>query len=73
VKRVKALTLPLVALLSAGTLISMARPAPADTFVIGQSDFLLNDKPFVIRCGEMHFSRVPVEYWQHRLKMAKSV
>ncbi|MHA4811459.1 beta-galactosidase [Flavitalea flava] len=43
------------------------------SFVIGQESFLLNNKPFVIRCGEMHFARIPREYWAHRLKMAKAM
>lgn len=42
-------------------------------FKIGENDFLLNGKPFVIRCGEMHFARIPKEYWIHRLKMAKAM
>ncbi|MFV8347006.1 beta-galactosidase [Flavobacterium sp. ZB4P13] len=42
-------------------------------FKIGENDFLLNGKPYVIRCGEMHFARIPKEYWVHRLKMAKAM
>ena len=43
------------------------------SFEIGKDDFLLDGKPFVIRCGEMHFARIPPEYWRHRLKMAKAM
>ena len=43
------------------------------TFSIGDSSFLLNSKPYVIRCGEIHFARVPKEYWRHRLQMAKAM
>lgn len=43
------------------------------TFSIGNESFLLNGKPFIIRCGEMHFARIPKEYWQHRLQMAKAM
>ncbi|SDD61260.1 beta-galactosidase [Niabella drilacis] len=42
-------------------------------FAIGDSSFLLNQKPFVIRCGEMHYTRMPRAYWRHRLKMAKAM
>ncbi|RED23443.1 beta-galactosidase [Flavobacterium cutihirudinis] len=42
-------------------------------FKIGENDFLLNGKPYVVRCGEMHFARIPKEYWAHRLKMAKAM
>ena len=36
-------------------------------------DFLLDGKPFVIRGGEMHFSRVPREHWRERLRMLKAM
>lgn len=42
-------------------------------FAIGRDDFLLDGKPFQIRCGEMHFSRVPREYWVHRLRTIKAM
>jgi beta-galactosidase len=43
------------------------------SFAIGEESFLLNGNPFVVRCGEMHFARIPKEYWQHRLQMAKAM
>jgi len=43
------------------------------TFSIGKSDFLLDGKPFQIRCGEIHFARVPREYWKHRLQLCKAM
>ncbi len=57
---------------------SMVEAAPAavakpTTFAIGQDAFLLNGKPFQIRCGEMHFARVPRAYWRHRLQMLKAM
>jgi beta-galactosidase len=54
-------------------------PAPAtsaagtNTFVVGENDFLLNGQRFQIRCGEVHSARVPREYWQHRLQMARAM
>jgi beta-galactosidase len=42
-------------------------------FAIGEHDFLLDGKPIQIRCGEMHFARVPREYWSHRLKTIKAM
>jgi beta-galactosidase len=44
-----------------------------EPFKIGTESFILNGKPYVIRCGEMHFARIPKAYWRHRLKMAKAV
>lgn len=47
--------------------------ASGPRFVVGEQDFLLDGKPFVIRCGEIHFPRVPREYWRHRLKMCRAL
>jgi len=44
-----------------------------EPFKIGEESFMLNGKPLVIRCGEMHFARIPKAYWRQRLKMAKAV
>jgi|CZKI01.1.fsa_nt_gi beta-galactosidase len=60
---------------------ALSGPAPsfgagtgtAHTFAIGASDFLLDGQRLQIRCGEIHSSRVPREYWRHRLKMAKAM
>jgi beta-galactosidase len=46
---------------------------PKHTFSIGEHDFLLDGKPFQIRCGEIHAARVPQEYWRQRLRMAKAM
>ncbi|HEY3631453.1 MAG TPA: beta-galactosidase, partial [Jatrophihabitantaceae bacterium] len=37
------------------------------------SAFLLDGAPFQIRAGEMHPARIPVEYWRHRIRMAKAM
>ncbi len=52
-----------------------AAPAPESkqTFSIGKDAFLLDGKPFQIRCGEIHFARVPREYWKHRLQLCKAM
>lgn len=42
-------------------------------FEIGKESFELNGKPYVIRCGEMHFARIPKAEWRQRLKMAKAM
>lgn len=42
------------------------------TFAVGEGEFLLDGKPFVIRCGEIHFARVAPEYWRHRLQMIRA-
>lgn len=43
------------------------------TFTFGDNDFLLDGKPFLIRCGEMHYARVPRAYWRHRLQMCRAM
>jgi beta-galactosidase len=42
-------------------------------FAIGDEDFLLDGQRLQIRCGELHFARVPREYWGHRLKLCKAM
>lgn len=42
------------------------------TFEVGENTFLLNGEPFVIKAGEMHFARIPREYWEHRIEMVKA-
>src|SRR5450755_1056674 len=35
--------------------------------------FLLDGKPYQIISGEMHYPRIPREYWRARLKMARAM
>lgn len=43
------------------------------SFGIGKNTFLLNGKPFVIKAAEIHYARIPTEYWEHRIKMCKAL
>src|SRR5213593_1850844 len=43
------------------------------TFTIGDNDFLLDGQRLQIRCGEIHFARVPREYWRQRLQLCKAM
>jgi beta-galactosidase len=45
----------------------------SQNFTIGDSQFVLNGKPFQILAGEMHYARVPSEYWRDRLLKIKSM
>ena len=49
-----------------------AKTAPG-TFTLGNKTFLLNGKPYVIRAGEIHFPRIPHEYWEQRIQMCKAM
>jgi beta-galactosidase len=50
-----------------------ALQAQNNTFTAGKNEFLLNNKPFTIRAGELHYSRIPKAYWDHRIKLAKAM
>lgn len=42
-------------------------------FRFDDTEFLLDGKPFRIISGEIHPARIPAEYWQHRIRMAKAL
>ena len=67
----KKFILPLLALcfLSA---ISIAQEKK-HTFSFGNSEFLLDGKPYQIISGEIHPARIPAEYWRHRIQMTKAM
>jgi beta-galactosidase len=43
------------------------------TFALGDKDFLLDGKPFQMISGEMHYERIPREYWRDRIRKAKAM
>lgn len=43
------------------------------TFEINGGAFVYDGKPIQIHCGEIHFARVPHQYWRHRLQMIKAM
>lgn len=55
-----------------GLLLALLTLTP-HSFGWNDTDFLLDGQPFVIRAGEVHFSRIPREYWQHRLRMVRAI
>jgi beta-galactosidase len=46
---------------------------PKHTFGIDGRNFVLDGKPFQIISGEMHYERIPPEYWRDRLKKARAM
>ena len=42
-------------------------------FEVGKNTFLLNGQPFIIKAAEVHYPRIPREYWEHRIKMCKAL
>ena len=64
----------LAAVLATTQLPLPAAAAPAaHTFAIGDESFLLDGRPFEIHCGEIHFARVPREYWRNRLQLCRAM
>lgn len=42
-------------------------------FEIRDGEFMMDGKPVRIISGEMHYSRVPHQYWRHRFRMMKGM
>ncbi len=61
----------LAAALSAA-LLAPALAAPRHSFRLGERDFLLDGKPFRVMAGEIHYQRIPREYWADRLTKLKA-
>src|SRR5258708_40329188 len=62
-----------LAVLSGAGLVAGRAASPAHTFCIGEKDFLVDGRPMQIRCGELHFARVPREYWRQRLQLCRAM
>jgi beta-galactosidase len=61
-----------ILILALGCSIAAAVPAQ-HKLTVGNSQFLLDGQPFQIISGEMHYPRIPREYWRARLKMARAM
>jgi beta-galactosidase len=48
-------------------------PQPAHKFGMEGDHFVLDGKPFQIISGEMHYARIPREYWRDRLQKARAM
>ena len=47
--------------------------AQTHSFKLGDEAFLLDNQPFQMISGEMHYPRVPREAWRQRMKMARAM
>ena len=43
------------------------------TFEIKENNFVYDGKPIRLLSGEMHYARIPHQYWRHRLQMVKAM
>ena len=50
-----------------------AKAQAKHNFSIAEGNFVLDGKPIQIHSGEMHYARIPKQYWRHRLKMLKAM
>lgn len=48
-------------------------PKEKNSFAIGDKTFLVDGKPIVIKAAEIHYTRIPAEYWEHRIKLCKAL
>ena len=66
----------LIALLVLFTVIffsSAEAQTTARKFEAGKNTFLLDGKPFVVKAAELHYTRIPQAYWDHRIEMCLSL
>ena len=40
----------------------------ARKFEAGKNTFLLDGEPFVVKAAELHYTRIPQVYWEHRIE-----
>lgn len=52
---------------------AVAGAAEHQRFEAGDGTFLLNGEPFVVKAAELHYPRIPREYWDQRIKMCKAL
>ncbi|MTK54631.1 beta-galactosidase family protein [Paludibacter sp.] len=62
----------LILMVLAGASVGFAQKK-SHTFQIANGQFLYDGKAVQIHSGEMHYPRVPKEYWRHRMQMMKAM
>lgn len=55
------------------SLLGTALAAPPKSFAIEGAHFMRDGRPHVIRSGEIHYPRVPREYWRDRFRKARAM
>lgn len=53
----------------------MAQPVVghAGRFEAGKGTFKLDGRPFVVKAAELHYPRIPRQYWEQRIQMCKAL
>lgn len=70
--KTKLFVLLMLLIFSCGTALE-AQDKGKHTFRLGENQFWLDNRPFQIISGEIHPSRIPSEYWRHRIQMVKAM
>lgn len=60
-------------LLSAMLIFPYEASAQNNAFSISNGEFIQNGVPVKIHSGEIHYSRVPKDYWRHRFRMMRAL
>ena len=55
------------------TISQLTQAQTPGNFTVGQNTFLLNNEPIVIKAAELHYTRIPRDYWAHRIAMCKAL
>lgn len=50
-----------------------SRQGKPGRFEVGDKTFLLNGRSFTVKAAELHYTRIPREYWKHRIQMCKAL
>ncbi|HEX4170550.1 MAG TPA: beta-galactosidase family protein [Bryobacteraceae bacterium] len=59
--------------LAAGPTLAGAQTPAKHSFRVSETNFLLDEKPFQIISGSMHYARVPRSCWQDRFRKARAL
>ncbi|MEZ2346741.1 beta-galactosidase family protein [Terriglobus sp. RCC_193] len=73
VLRASAFATCVLAFFPVGSQHAQAQSAPVHSFTVSGRDFLMDGKPYQVISGEMHYPRIPREYWRDRLRKAKAM
>ncbi|HTD24649.1 MAG TPA: beta-galactosidase [Terriglobales bacterium] len=63
----------LLLMASLATAHAQTKTAAPPAFTVEGDHFVLNGKPFKVLSGELHYARIPREYWRQRLRMARAM
>lgn len=66
-------SMPMVAFGKSRSVYDKPEMSVSGSFTAGHGEFLLNGKPFVVKAAELHYPRIPMPYWDQRIKQCKAL